>query len=412
VKRILFVDDDQYVLDALRNILRKQRHEWDMVFALGGSAALEEMAKTPFDVVVSDMRMSGMDGATLLGQVRNEFPGTARIVLSGHAEHEAVMRALPVMHQFLNKPCSTEALRGVIARTCALQELLHADAIRGLVGKLERLPSPPTIYMQLTQALSDPNANSNQIAAIVEGDPAMSAKLLQLVNSAYFGLAQRATSIHQAVTYLGINTLKALALSAHVFGTIEGQSVNGLQLDELQKASFATATIAKQLVQDRKRVDDAFTAGIVRDIGRIVIAVSLPERFREIEENAQATARPVQIVEQELLGASHAEIGAYLLGVWGVPFSITETVAYHHTPSAIAAGSYDVLAAVHVAGAFVEGARADDLTRLDPAHFDVPFLERTGWLAELPKWQATADKYLEAIVKKTGGSRPALRAAG
>ena len=144
-----------------------------MVFALGGPAALEEMAKTRFDVVVSDMRMAGMDGAALLGQVRNDFPGTARIVLSGHAEHEAVMRALPVMHQFLNKPCSTEALRGVISRTCALQELLHADTIRELVGKLERLPSPPTIYMQLTQALADPKVTSQRIAGIVEGDPAI-----------------------------------------------------------------------------------------------------------------------------------------------------------------------------------------------------------------------------------------------
>jgi HD-like signal output (HDOD) protein len=411
MKRVLFVDDDQYVLDALRNILRKQRHEWDMVFALGGNAALEEMAKTPFDVVVSDMRMPGMDGAALLGTVRNEFPSTARIVLSGHAEHEAVMRALPVMHQFLNKPCSTEQLRGVIARTCALQDLLHAEAIRGLVGKLERLPSAPTIYMELTQALSDPNSSAHQIAAIVEGDPAMSAKLLQLVNSAYFGLAQRATSIQQAVTYLGINTLKALALSAHVFGTIEGQSVNGLMLEQLQKASLATGTLARQMVTDRKRTDDAFTAGIVRDIGRIVIAVSLPEQFREIEANVKATGRPVHVVEHELLGASHAEIGAYLLGVWGVPFSITETVAFHHRPSAIGEGATDVLAAVHVAGALVDGARVTDPESLSAEAFDVPFLERAGLLPELPKWQAAADKYLDNLALRSGG-RPALRAAG
>jgi HD-like signal output (HDOD) protein len=411
MKRILFVDDDQYVLDALRNTLRKQRNEWDMVFALGGNAALAEMEKGAFDVVVSDMRMPGMDGAALLGQVRAEFPGTARIVLSGHAEHEAVVRALPVMHQFLNKPCSSEALKGVIARTCALQELLHADAIRNLVGKLDRLPSPPAIYMRLTQALADPNVNSGQIAAIVEGDPAMSAKLLQLVNSAYFGLAQRATSIHQAVTYLGINVIKALALSAHVFGTIEGAAINGLLLDQFQQASFATATLAKKMVRDRKKIDDAFTAGIVHDIGRVVLAVSLPDRFREIEANVAATGRAVHVVERELLGASHAEIGAYLLGVWGVPFAITEAVAHHHTPSALTEGPVDVLGAVHIASALVSGARADDITKLSPEAFDAPFLARAELLAELPKWQAAFDEYDRGLQpgRSGGGGR---RAAG
>lgn len=405
MKRILFVDDDQYVLDALRNILRKQRNEWEMVFVRGGAAALAELEKAPFDVVVSDMRMPDMDGAALLGQVRNEFPGTARIVLSGHAEHEAVVRALPVMHQFLNKPCSTEALRGVIQRTCALQELLHAETIRGIVGKLDRLPSPPGIYMQLTQALADPKVNSDRISAIVEADPAMSAKLLQLVNSAYFGLAQRATSIHQAVTYLGIEVLKALALSTHVFSTVEGSTAHGRLLDQFQKASLATATVAKQLVRDRKKADDAFTAGIVHDIGRLVIAVSLPERFREIEESVRVTGKPLPAVERELLGADHAEIGAYLLGVWGVPFSITETVAFHHAPSAVANGDVEVLAAVHIAGALVDGARVDNAAELPAELFDVPFLERTGLVAELPRWQAAVDKYYGKLAERSGGSR-------
>ncbi|HEY3498974.1 MAG TPA: response regulator [Polyangiaceae bacterium] len=410
MKRILFVDDDQYVLDALRNILRKQRNEWDMVFALGGNAALAEMEKAPFDVVVSDMRMSDMDGAALLGEVRDAFPGTARIVLSGHSEHEAVVRALPVMHQFLNKPCSTEALRGVIQRTCALQELLHEDTIRNLVGKLDRLPSPPAIYMQLTQALADPKVNSDRIAAIVEADPAMSAKLLQLVNSAYFGLAQRATSIHQAVTYLGIEVLKALALSTHVFSTVDGSAPNGRLLDQFQKASLATATVAKQMVRDRKKADDAFTAGIVHDIGRIVIAVSLPERFREIEASAKATGKSIVAVEREMFGVSHAEIGAYLLGVWGVPFSITETVAFHHTPGAVSDGNVEVLAAVHVAGAIVDGARVDATPPSEA--FDRPFLERIGLVAELPRWQAAVDRYFGKVEERSEGKGAGLRAPG
>lgn len=104
-KRVLFVDDEQEVLEGLRNLLRRNRHEWDMVFALGGYEALAELSRGTVDVVVTDMRMPGMDGAQLLAQVKTVSPSTARLVLSGHAEKEAILRALPVAHQFLSKPC-------------------------------------------------------------------------------------------------------------------------------------------------------------------------------------------------------------------------------------------------------------------------------------------------------------------
>jgi HD-like signal output (HDOD) protein len=338
VKRILFVDDDPSVLDALRNILRKQRNEWEMVFSIGAEAALEEMRDKSFDVIVSDMRMPGIDGADLLGKVRHQSPATARIVLSGHAEHEAVIRALPVMHQFLSKPCSNQELRSVIARTCALQDFLHTDTIREVVGSIVHLPSPPGVYLELTRALADPKADASKMARIVEADPAMSAKLLQLVNSAYFALSKPARTVQHAVSYLGTSVLKALALSTQVFGTVEG-ATSGRVLERLQRDALSTATLARRIVRDGKRGDEAFTAGIVRDIGRLVIAAGLPERFAEIETSARASGRALHHVERECLGATHAEIGAYLLGVWGVPFTITETVAFHHQPSAVSAGN-------------------------------------------------------------------------
>ncbi|HTQ06246.1 MAG TPA: HDOD domain-containing protein, partial [Polyangiaceae bacterium] len=213
MKRILFVDDDASVLDALKNILRKRRNEWDMVFVVGGLAALAELEKGPFDVVVTDMRMPGMDGAALLTRVRDVYPGSARIVLSGQADRDAIVRALPVTHQFLNKPCDAATLRGVVERTCSLQTLLQNEATRSVIGKLNHLPSPPATYLRLTEAMANPNVSSKAIGAIVEEDPAMSVKVLQLVNSAYFGLAHRVASVTQAVSYLGLGVLKALALN-------------------------------------------------------------------------------------------------------------------------------------------------------------------------------------------------------
>jgi HD-like signal output (HDOD) protein len=399
VKRILFVDDDASVLDALRNLLRKRRHEWDMVFTVGGVAALAELEKAPFDVVVTDMRMPGIDGAELLKRVRDAFPSTARIVLSGHAERDAVVRALPVTHQFLNKPCDAATLRGVVERTCNLQTLLQSEVTRSVIGKLNRLPSPPATYLRLTEAMANPNVSSRAIGAIVEEDPAMSVKILQLVNSAYFGLAHTATSVAQAVSYLGMEVLRALTLSAHVFSAAEGTSICRAALDQVQRSSLATATIAKRLVKNRELANDAFTAGIIHDVGHIVLALAMPDAHRAIAEGVAKGTGSESALEQAALGVTHAEVGAYLLGVWGLPFSIVETTAFHHTPSAAVNEAPDMLAAVHLASGVV-GAHDGR----DPG-FDAPFLERVGLASQADAWHAAAAEYFKRLDCTQGAQR-------
>ncbi len=171
MKRILFVDDEQQILDGMRNMLRKNRHVWEMVFVSSGEAALAEMAERPFDVIISDMRMPHMDGAALLAIVRERFPRTARFVLSGQADHEAVYRALQYTQQFLSKPCDPQELLNVVQRTCAFQDIVAHEDVRQAVGKLGQLPSASTLYLQLCEALDDPETPSQRIAEIVGQDP-------------------------------------------------------------------------------------------------------------------------------------------------------------------------------------------------------------------------------------------------
>ena len=411
MRRILFVDDEQAVLDGLQNILRKRRKEWHMVFALGGAAALAEMERAPFDVIVSDMRMPGMDGATLLTHVRDRFPAVARIVLSGHSERDATMRALPLVHQFLHKPCDSELLKAVVERTFHLQRMLQNDTMRAVIGKLDKLPSPPGTYLELTQTMADATAGLRDVSDIVERDPAMSAKTLQLVNSAYFGLSRPATTIHQAVAYLGMEMMRSLSLGAHVFATAEGTALAASELARIQQSSFATAMMARRFCGSGQRADDAFTAGVVHDVGRIVIALGMPETYREIEQSTRETGRLRHVVEQELLGVSHAEIGAYLLGVWGIPITVVETVAFHHMPSAAAhAGAVDVLAALHVANALVDKLIGGAPAPLAEA-IDMGFLETSGLIGELPRWQTLAEEHLAgAAVSADVACKPARRA--
>jgi HD-like signal output (HDOD) protein len=389
-RRILFVDDELNILEGLRNLLRKQRHEWDMVFAQSGAEALAQLEQRPFDVILSDMRMPGMDGAELLTTVKRLYPAVARIILSGHAERETVMRSLPVAHQFLAKPCEAAALREAIDRTCELQALLDSAEIRALVGRLDKVPSIPHTFFELSRAAADPRASAAELATIIQGDAAMSAKVLQLANSAFFAGTQRKLSVAGAVTFLGVELLKSLALTAHVFVSLDEQLARELQLDHLQDASLLAAHLARRFMRDASRADQAFTGGLVRDIGRVVMAVGLPQSYRATLEAARTTGRSLHLVEKERLGVTHAEVGAYLLGVWGLPYPLVEVVAYHHAPALARRELWEVVGAVHVADAMASAAGAAE-GQVDAAGaVDEPFFAQAGLVDELARWRAEA----------------------
>ena len=273
---VLFVDDEQAILDGLRNSLRKERKRWEMTFALGGQQALEEMKKTPADVVITDMRMPGMDGAELLRHIQRDFPAAARIVLSGQAERESIMRALPVTHQFLHKPCDGETLRAVIEQTHNLHKLMQNPALTALVGKLERIPAVPTTYTELSRLAQDPKADSASFAKVIEMDAAVCAKVLQLVNSAYFGLGQKIVSIRPAVTYLGVEIIKSLVLGSTSFSDKAISEVKGFSPDRLQHHSMLTALLAKKIVCNQQLADAAVTAGLLHDNGALVLLHAAP----------------------------------------------------------------------------------------------------------------------------------------
>lgn len=406
-KRILFVDDEAHVLEGLRNLFRRYRHEWDMTFATSGPAALEAMHTGAFHVVVSDMRMPGMDGAALLQQIKDEYPSVARIVLSGQADRESIMRALPVAHQFLSKPCNAELLRSVIERTCGLQALLDSESLRRVVGGLDHLPSVPAVYRELSAAASKPEVALASLAEIVERDPAMAAKVLQLVNSAYFGLAQRLSSIHHAVLYLGVELLRGLTLTASVFSAYNGASCRGFSLEELQSHSTQSARIARRLLKGRPSADEGFTAGLVHDVGQVVLATGFPKDYADVLRLARDARRPLEDCEEEIFGVNHGVVGAYLLGVWGLPFSIVEAVAYHHRPHVVATGGLEVLAAVHLADNLAD---ASQPTHRHETVIDFEFVGRSGLSGDQAVWiEAVAEELGDAAAGQALATLAALR---
>jgi HD-like signal output (HDOD) protein/ActR/RegA family two-component response regulator len=378
-KRILFVDDEPAILAGLQNLLYKDRKRWDMVFALGGQLGLDEIRKAPFDIVVCDMRMPGIDGAVLLNLIKDECPATVRIMLSGHADREAIVRALPALHQLLSKPCDANTLRGAIERSLDGKDVSRDAKIHRIVGGVDKLPTPPDIYFDLSRLMGSPTASVADVVNIVTRDPGLAAKLLQLVNSAYFGTGQATTSIQQAVALLGTDRLRYIALTASVFSSQQIDASCEFSLEQLQRDSMRAAWLARSFADPASR-DEAFTSTLLHDVGRVVLALCRGDAFAALRERV-IQGESSSEVELDLFGVTHADVGARLLAIWGLPTAIVDVVQYHQDPGSAPEPRRLLASIVHVADAIVHkrggapGLNLESLARAGCAHLV------DGWLA-------------------------------
>ncbi len=395
MKRILFVDDEVNILHGLRRLLRSQRRVWDMSFVGSGEEALAMMATKPFDVLVTDMQMPGMNGAELLEHVQARHPRTVRIVLSGHSDMEACMHSVSGSHQFLSKPCDADALRAVVERACNLDRLLQAPRLREKLGAVVELPVVPRTYDALSRALAESEVDLQVVAGIVEQDIGIASKILQLVNSSYFGLRHEVVDLRQATAYLGVTTIKNLVLAFGMFRQIETRTLPArFSIDREQSHALLTARIASKLLNDKAASQQVFLAALLHDVGKLVLATHLVDDYESVAAAQDVSGRPSYRIETELLGISHAYIGAYLLGLWGMPYSIVEAVAHHHAPRRVLHQTeFGLLAATHVADALASEQNGD-LVRC--GELDEAYLDDLGVLNRLPAWRKLAAEAAES----------------
>jgi HD-like signal output (HDOD) protein len=347
-QRVLFVDDEDSILEALRAVLRPQRREWDMVFALGGPAGLQQIETSKFDVVVTDMRMPIVDGAALLTRVKQLQPQAVRLVLSGQTDPQTALKSVFTAHQFLAKPCDTDKLRSVVKRCCDLNDVLGGEELRSLAGDVGMLPAAPTTYLAISQVLADPSSGITDVVRIVEREPTLCAKLLQLANSAFFGLPRAVTSITQAATYLGTLALRDLALAMGTLASASASAVPAASYAAFQLNALAVGLLGRRWFEaDRRKADDAFVAGMLRDMGHLVLA------SRQRPEAGTPEPRD-----------EHAALSGYLLGLWGIPHSVLEAVTFHEHPERVEHDTLEVMDVVQVADSLI--------SRLAPSPFQPP----------------------------------------
>ena len=390
--RILFVDDEPSMLRLLQMGMRSMAQEWEMEFAPDGETALAMIAQKSFDAVVTDMRMPGINGAQLLNQVLRQHPQTIRIILSGYSDLREVTNCVGVTHQFLEKPCRLDTLKSCLRRVIAVKTRLADDKLSKLTAGLKHLPTLPELYLEITDALQSPNASAQGIAEIAGKDPALAAKLLQLSNSAFFGFSRTVFSVTEAVQLLGVGIIQSLALAVPLFSSFSRQKCPNFPIDQVWSHSTQTGRLGRWILDaklhDAYLAEQSFCAGLLHDIGKIILADGLPDEYSTVLRESQTTGTPLFEIEQKYFHATHAEVGAYLLALWGMPIPLVEAVACHHHPHHCGKGEICLAGVVHIANALQHSqtphpdmvAGPVDADYLKQVHLDNQF---ETWRAEL-----------------------------
>jgi len=398
-KHILFVDDTENVISGIQRQLRPYRDQWQLFFACSGAEALEIMAQQPIDLIVSDMMMPEMCGDELLKRVSEQYPGAVRMILSGYANEDSLKSGLEVAHQYLSKPCSAEMLREAISQIFKIQACVSNPRIAAEVGDANQLPSLPKIYQELNAAMTNENTTSRDIAEIFARDMVLSAKLLQLVNSPYFGLNRVVSSLTDAINLIGLKKLNNLVLSVHVktafpVSNPEMQRYMEYLWQDAGRVAELARLIALSENQQGDRPDQAYLGGLLHNMGLLIFLSSGGDKLKTLMDRVKNTDTPIPELETAIFGFTRSEAAAYVLSLWKIPPRIIEAILLQNNPGDSDYDGVNALTAVHVAACLLKPSVMKDYDRLFEMTLDSGYLQRLDKLQRLPDWQALAEKVL------------------
>ncbi|MFO1064832.1 MAG: HDOD domain-containing protein [Pirellulales bacterium] len=351
--KILFVDDEEHLLQGLKRLLHGHRHRWQMSFCNSGAEALRKLESDAYDVIVTDMRMPEVDGSRVLFESYLNSPSTLRCVLSGQSEHAQTCKVTGTAHQFLSKPTQKQDLEQVVERVEQLSVSRLTPELRLAATRLAALPVQGAVLHQLEAELKRDLPSHELVADLIVSDVGMSAKVVQLVWSSFFGLPRKSLCPSEAVQLLGIDMLRELVLEYGLFSPYISDDEEPFSIEELCRHSLAVAKHAEAITyvetQDHRASKQAYFAGLTHDIGKLILSHQFPAMYGHALRAAREREMSLWEAELEVFGASHADVGSYLLALWGFPTEVIQAVAYYRTPGTCDQGGFGTATAVHVA---------------------------------------------------------------
>lgn len=416
------MDNDLGASRELRKILCLMCPDWDIDIVISGEEALHLMSESSFDVLVSDIYLQGMNGVELLGAVSERYPETVRIIHAEVSDPETVLKSTMTVHQFLTKPCCAEIMKKTIERTCKLRDMLNNETLKKIVAGTKNLPSLPVLYNSIVSEMQSSEPSLRKVGHFISQDVSMSAKILQLVNSAFFALPRKITNLQHASVFVGIESLKALVLSIHLFSSFtEDAELSGFSITKMWNHCLITGGLARDIARAEKAsgnvAEEAMIAGMLHDIGKLIM-LKVPRQYKKVIKLIETTGCDSAEAEYTVMKTSHSELGAYLLGLWGLPGNVVESVAFHHNPSRLIermfimsneslkeglikteskdsilipqptanhSNEFTALTAVHIANALTMQEVISEESTLFP-YVDMSYLKTLDLTDRLPKW--------------------------
>lgn len=360
-KTILLVDDEPNVLSSLRRVLR--REGWNLLTAGSGREGLDLLDRQPVDVVVSDIRMPEMDGVAFLEQVKERHPGAARIILTGFVERGNIATVVERagIQQIIAKPWDDEELRVILREVLAQRDRQEAEGagLKRIINEIDVLPSLPDVYLEVRRLMEEEESPSaDRLAQVVSRDPGMATKILQVANTAIFGQRRKIDTVGRAIVVLGLKFMGKLVLSASVFRSLSSprKFVAGFDQEALWEHSVRCGAVARQISRQSARgpegAEQAMLAGTLHDLGKLIFATYLPDRYEGVIRAARDRRSPLVEVEEEMLETTHAAAGAHLADWWNFPAELVDAIRWHHDPAA-SSGEMSSAAVVHLADVLV-----------------------------------------------------------
>jgi HD-like signal output (HDOD) protein len=366
--RIALIDDAAGELALLTGAIAALRPAWQQL-RIGAFEQARSESALDADAVVVDPGTRPDAALALVQALAQRAPAAIRVVLARAHDETFAERALRVAHRVLARPLAAEILIDAIERAATLAESIASEPVRAALVRVDRLPPAPRLYLELRRLLDDPRSDAMQVGKVVAQDPALTAKLLQLCNSALYCAGRPVSDVRNAVTRLGWRTLSHLVLAAEAFPIGDG---DGAVLEAAQQRALMASLLAQRILLQPGEAEAAGVAALLADIGLL-----LPGLGTDHER-----------VEPERVPL-HAAAGAFLLARWGLPPAVIEAVALHHTPR-LGGASFGIVGGVHVALSLVCGHAPD-----------IGFLEQVGVAGKLERWQRLHQQMNES---ETGAS--------
>ncbi|MDR3563585.1 MAG: HDOD domain-containing protein [Negativicutes bacterium] len=369
--RILFVDDERAILKSVERLFYDS--EYQVTTASSGHAGLEVLAEDEFDIVVSDNRMPLMDGQQFLRQVKTLYPQTTRIMLSGYVEEKAIFDSIVdgSCNMYLLKPWKGEELRGKLKRIMESRKVFSRKGIIAIANQLDNLSVAPKLHKNLNTLIEN-GVDIESVAAFIETDPMVAVAILRIVNSAFEHI--ETGSLIKAVTYLGLNTTKTIALSCKLFDSTDKTTLpfdTEMLAAHAQRSNAILTRIYSDLLE-KELPADFQTAGLLSNLGLLLYLHYFPEKYEQvIIDQDNGLKKTLFQHEKAVLGVTHQEIGGYLMHWWGLPYPIVESALFHHEPLQDSIINQELVAAVHVANYLAWQPLNPDLAELETGVFQV-----------------------------------------